>query len=107
MQLLACPRQACCMAMQPSPSYAVSYKRCGPGLDLDLLLKFWRVHSLRNLRMQAQSANPGNGWASLTGDNFTAQHQPASIDFAAFHYWPDLWVKLRPACLFHCHGDWA
>ena len=43
--------------------------------------------------MQAQGANPGNGWAALTGVNFTAQHQPATIDFAAFHYWPDLWVS--------------
>ena len=37
--------------------------------------------------------NPGNGWASLTGQNFTAQHQPRSIDFAAIHFWPDLWVS--------------
>ena len=37
--------------------------------------------------------NPGNGWASLTGDNFTAQHAFDDIDFCGVHYWPDLWVR--------------
>ena len=37
--------------------------------------------------------NPGNGWAQITGQNFTAQHRPRSIDFAAIHFWPDLWVS--------------
>lgn len=37
--------------------------------------------------------NPGNGWAQITGQNFSAQHAPKSIDFAAIHFWPDLWVS--------------
>eukprot|EP00891_Asterochloris_glomerata_P004449 jgi/Astpho2/4449/Aster-00059 len=37
-------------------------------------------------------ANPGNGWASLTGQNFTDQHSSPSIDFGAIHYWPDRWT---------------
>lgn len=35
--------------------------------------------------------NPGNGWASITGQNFTANHAPKDIDFAAIHLWPDNW----------------
>lgn len=35
--------------------------------------------------------NPGNGWASITGQNFTANHAPDAIDFAAIHLWPDNW----------------
>lgn len=43
--------------------------------------------------------NPGNGWASLTGQNFSAQHSTRNIDFAAIHYWPDLWVCIATACI--------
>ncbi|KAK9814994.1 hypothetical protein WJX73_004261 [Symbiochloris irregularis] len=35
--------------------------------------------------------NPGNGWASITGQNFSMNHSPATIDFAAIHLWPDNW----------------
>ncbi|KAK9861966.1 hypothetical protein WJX84_012076 [Apatococcus fuscideae] len=38
-----------------------------------------------------ESANPGNGWASLTGQNFTANMNLPTIDFAAVHLWPDNW----------------
>ena len=44
-------------------------------------------------------ANPGNGWASLTGQNFTAQHSSPSIDFGAIHYWPDRWTQGVSPCL--------
>ena len=48
-------------------------------------------------------ANPGNGWASLTGQNFTDQHSSPSIDFGAIHYWPDRWTQgvshLLESCL--------
>ena len=49
--------------------------------------------------------NPGNGWASITGQNFSANHAPAGIDFAAIHLWPDNWEVRRLApCLPACHG---
>lgn len=35
--------------------------------------------------------NPGNGWAGITGQNFTQNNGHAEIDFAAIHYWPDEW----------------
>ena len=35
--------------------------------------------------------NPGNGWAGITGQNFTANNAHEEIDFAAIHYWPDEW----------------
>ena len=38
-----------------------------------------------------ENMNPGNGWASITGQNFSANHAPAAIDFAAIHLWPDNW----------------
>ncbi|KAK9838655.1 hypothetical protein WJX74_000745 [Apatococcus lobatus] len=38
-----------------------------------------------------EHANPGNGWASLTGQNFTANMNLPTIDFAAVHLWPDNW----------------
>ena len=38
-----------------------------------------------------ESANPGSGWASLTGQDFTANHASPHIDFAACHIWPDNW----------------
>lgn len=37
------------------------------------------------------SYNPGNGWAGITGQNFTQNNGHAEIDFAAIHYWPDEW----------------
>ncbi|KAK9802579.1 hypothetical protein WJX73_007058 [Symbiochloris irregularis] len=46
---------------------------------------YWAVYDYR------KQYNPGNGWAQITGQNFSAQHSPASIDFAAIHFWPDLW----------------
>ena len=35
--------------------------------------------------------NPGNGWAGITGQNFSANNAHEEIDFAAIHYWPDEW----------------
>lgn len=31
-------------------------------------------------------------WCALSGQNFTQNHAPDSIDFAAVHIWPDLWT---------------
>ncbi|KAK9810193.1 hypothetical protein WJX72_006485 [[Myrmecia] bisecta] len=42
-----------------------------------------------------KNPNPGTGpdaWPSKTGTDFVANHAPASIDFAAFHLWPDNWA---------------
>lgn len=39
----------------------------------------------------AEVVNPGTGWATITGQNFSANHAPDSIDFAAIHLWPDNW----------------
>ena len=49
-----------------------------------------------------EHANPGNGWASLTGQNFTANMNLPTIDFAAVHLWPDNWEVGHPEhpCLF-------
>ena len=38
-----------------------------------------------------EQVNPGTGWASLTGQDFIANHASPSIDFAAAHIWPDNW----------------
>ena len=38
-----------------------------------------------------ESVNPGTGWASLTGQDFSANHASPHIDFAACHIWPDNW----------------
>ncbi len=38
-----------------------------------------------------QSKNPGNGWAPITGNNFTAQHSSRNVDFTAIHMWPSQW----------------
>ncbi|DBB03621.1 TPA: hypothetical protein ACH3X3_010954 [Trebouxia sp. C0006] len=38
-----------------------------------------------------ESVNPGTGWASLTGQDFIANHASKAIDFAAAHIWPDNW----------------
>lgn len=35
--------------------------------------------------------NPGNGWAGLTGQNFSVNMAHEEIDFAEIHYWPDEW----------------
>lgn len=39
-----------------------------------------------------ESQNPG-AWGSQTGQNFTVNHSPAAIDFAAIHVWPDNWER--------------
>ena len=51
-----------------------------------------------------EHANPGNGWASLTGQNFTANMNLPTIDFAAVHLWPDNWEvgPVGPFSLCHC-----
>jgi mannan endo-1,4-beta-mannosidase len=37
--------------------------------------------------------NPGNGWAGISGQNFTVQETlQRNIDFCAVHYWPDRWT---------------
>lgn len=38
-----------------------------------------------------EASNPGTGWASLTGQDFIANHASPAIDFAAAHIWPDNW----------------
>lgn len=35
--------------------------------------------------------NPGNGWAGLTGQNFTLNMAHDSIDYTSVHFWPDSW----------------
>ncbi len=35
--------------------------------------------------------NPGNGWAGITGQNFSRNMAHEEIDFAEIHYWPDEW----------------
>lgn len=53
---------------------------------------FWATGAAR------EAANPGTGWASMTGQNFSENMAPAAIDFAAVHLWPDNWgVGLCPA----------
>ena len=49
-----------------------------------------------------KNANPGVNWAALTGSNFTAQHAPAAIDFAAFHYWCACRLPVLQPC--YCIG---
>lgn len=55
---------------------------------------FWGAHA-----WEAKDFNPLPGengqlsWTSLTGQNFTAQHDSPHIDFCGAHYWPDLWVS--------------
>ena len=46
---------------------------------------FWAVGSAYEV------SNPGNGWAAITGQNFTANHASKAIDFAGIHVWPDNW----------------
>ena len=42
-----------------------------------------------------EEANPG-GWALQSGQNFSVNHAPATIDFAAIHVWPDNWERCPP-----------
>lgn len=37
--------------------------------------------------------NPGNGYAGITGQNFSTNIAHAEIDFAEIHFWPDLWFE--------------
>ena len=46
---------------------------------------FWGEYSSQ------QGDNPGNGWAPITGNNFTDQHTSRNIDFTAIHMWPSQW----------------
>ena len=39
-----------------------------------------------------EEANPG-AWGAQTGQNFTVNHLPPAIDFAAIHVWPDNWQR--------------
>lgn len=39
-----------------------------------------------------EEANPG-GWALQCGQNFSVNHAPSNIDFAAIHVWPDNWER--------------
>ena len=70
---------------------------------------FWGAHA-----EEARDSNPLPGengqlsWTSLTGQNFTAQHDSPHIDFCGAHYWPDLWVcKTYCMALFNSDpGTW-
>ena len=53
---------------------------------------FWAVGSAY------EASNPGNGWAAITGQNFTANHASKAIDFAGIHVWPDNWEVSNPGC---------
>ena len=55
-----------------------------------------------------ESVNPGTGWASLTGQDFLANHASKAIDFAAAHIWPDNWEVqymsiISLCCTLHCY----
>lgn len=55
---------------------------------------FWGINDANKIY------NPYNNitvWASMTGVNFTAQHNFDTIDFATVHYWPDLWTPQAPS----------
>lgn len=60
--------------------------------------------------------NPGNGWAGITGQNFTQNIGHDEIDFAEIHYWPDEWfADVSPqlydcnvcVCPFHCYVSYS
>ena len=51
---------------------------------------FWGYYDENAIYNPENSVSP---WASLTGNNFTAQHNFDSIDYASIHYWPDQWVN--------------
>lgn len=54
---------------------------------------FWGAYSSQ------QSQNPGNGWAPITGNNFTDQHASRNVDFTAIHMWPSQWSNAGQAAL--------
>jgi mannan endo-1,4-beta-mannosidase len=55
---------------------------------------FWGAHAEEALEFNPLPGDNGElSWTSLTGQNFTAQHDSPHIDFCAAHYWPDLWVS--------------
>lgn len=57
---------------------------------------FWGAHAKEALEFNPLPGDNGElSWTSLTGQNFTAQHDSPNIDFCAAHYWPDLWVRLQ------------
>lgn len=58
----------------------------GTGTGLQLRLD----HAPQGANME--EANPG-GWALQSGQNFSVNHAPANIDFAAIHVWPDNWER--------------
>ncbi len=47
-----------------------------------------------------EEANPG-GWALQSGQNFSVNHAPVDIDFAAIHVWPDNWERCGFASYNH------
>ncbi len=71
----------------------------------------WRRGARAGARAQAFLYNPGNfgtptqlSWASLTGQNFTAQHNSPHIDFCGAHFWPDRWVRARCRAVAHARA---
>jgi hypothetical protein len=74
----------------------------------------WRRGARAGARAQAFLYNPGNfgtptqlSWASLTGQNFTAQHNSPHIDFCGAHFWPDRWVRARCRAVAHARARLA
>lgn len=58
---------------------------------------FWGAHTQEALDYNPLPGEDGTlSWTSLTGQNFTAQHDSPHIDFCGAHYWPDLWVGPEP-----------
>lgn len=53
-----------------------------------------------------EAVNPGTGWASLTGQDFIANHASPAIDFAAAHIWPDNWEVRAPLAGAHVSPVW-
>ncbi|PSC71493.1 mannan endo-1,4-beta-mannosidase [Micractinium conductrix] len=45
----------------------------------------------RDTMKEVNPGAPGSDWASKAGQDFIANHQLPTIDFAAFHLWPDNW----------------
>ena len=37
------------------------------------------------------AVNPGNGWASITGQDFENNYRVKAVDFAVAHVWSDNW----------------
>jgi hypothetical protein len=64
-------------------------KQCAPTCTAALL----RFDFLSNAQgADMEEANPG-GWALQCGQNFSVNHAPSNIDFAAIHVWPDNWER--------------